>query len=88
MSFVEWSLDVLPAQLGPPCISSKAFRLMVPEGRCGPRRSPFSSWQDDKEKVHLANVRTMRKKSGLTPLSPCLFFVRLNVVQLEFSWSC
>lgn len=64
MNFVEWSLDAFSAQLGAPCISSKAFRLMVPEGRCGPRRSPFSSWQkDDKEKAHLASVRTMRKRS-------------------------
>lgn len=25
-------------------------RLLVPEGRYGPGRSPFSNWQDDKEK--------------------------------------
>lgn len=46
---------------------SKAFRLIVTEGRCGPRRCPFSNnWQkSDQEKAHPASVGTMRKGRGM-----------------------
>lgn len=60
-------------------------RLVVPRGRCSPGRSPFSNWQDDKEKHPSFSWQDSEKgKPGwVFSFSPSHFFISRNVLQLE-----